>query len=86
MKVIKVELENPFQADVLSEMLTEEGIPHDIVSNRSEAYDGLFQLSLGWGYIEIPEEFENRAAAVIQRYKAFIDDQSNTNVNSEPAE
>lgn len=76
MNVIKVDLENPFQADVLADMLTQEGIPHDVVSYHSEAYDGLFQLSQGWGYIEIPEAFEEKAAIVLQRYKAFLAEQS----------
>lgn len=76
MKMIRVKLDNSFQADVLSEMLTEEGILHQVVSNRSEAYNGLFQLSLGWGYIEIPEEFKQKASAVMARYTDFLNKQT----------
>lgn len=86
MKMIRVKLDNSFQADVLSEMLTEEGILHHVVSNRSEAYNGLFQLSLGWGYIEIPEEFKQRTADVMERYSAFIDGQSKSDSNSDSNE
>lgn len=69
MGVFKIELENEFEADVLSNILEEEGIPCLIVVNESLVYDGLFQASLGWGRIEVPSEHKEMAKVLLQRFK-----------------
>jgi len=47
---------NEFEAKLLDEILTDEGIPHLIRSYHDSAYDGLFQTQSVWGHIEAAEE------------------------------
>jgi len=72
MKIIQTSLENEFEADVLTGIFKEEGIPFTVVPHHSEAYDGLFQLTMGWGHIEIPEEYQKKAEQLIQDYKKSL--------------
>lgn len=50
-------LNNPLQAELIDKVLNERNIPHMIHSNFDSAYDGLFQLQKGWGYVKAPEEY-----------------------------
>ncbi len=52
-------LENQIEAQRLSSILDEEGIPHVVRSYYDSAYDGIFQSQRGWGHLEAPEEYEN---------------------------
>ncbi len=47
-------LENEFEAQLLDSILVERNIPHCITSYHDTAYNGLFQTSLGWGYVSAP--------------------------------
>jgi hypothetical protein len=49
---------NEFEAKLLSEILTEKGIPHIIRSYHDSAYDGLWQMQSSWGHLEAPEEYK----------------------------
>jgi hypothetical protein len=44
-------LENLIEAQVLEDLLGQDGIPHRIVSFHDTAYDGLFQFQRGWGAV-----------------------------------
>ena len=51
----KVEtLENEIEALLLDSILSEQNIPHLIISYHDTAYDGLYQTQKGWGYISAP--------------------------------
>ena len=50
-------LESEVQAQLLDDLLTQRGIPHLIRSYHDNAYDGVFQTTLGWGHIEAPAQF-----------------------------
>ncbi|MFW5729346.1 MAG: hypothetical protein ACOCYG_06745, partial [Spirochaetota bacterium] len=52
-----VELRNDIEARLLDAHLTELGIPHVLESFHDSAYDGIFQVQLGWGHIRAPEEY-----------------------------
>ena len=52
-------LENEMEAQRLSSILDEEGIPHVVRSYYDSAYDGIFQSQRGWGHLEAPEKYEN---------------------------
>jgi len=45
------------QARLLDSVLTEHGVPHMMCSYHDSAYDGIFQLSKGWGHVEAPESY-----------------------------
>jgi len=49
------ELHNQSEADYLSALLTEKGIPHLVRSFHDSAYDGIFQMQKGWGVLMAPE-------------------------------
>ena len=49
-------IENEVEALCLRSELEERGIPHAIQSHYDTAYDGLFQLSAGWGHVEAPSD------------------------------
>ncbi len=72
MKIFRIELNNEFEADVFAAILEEEKIPHTVVNHNSLAYDGLFQMTMGWGHIDIPEEFQKKAAELFQNYKKSL--------------
>ena len=40
------------------------------------AYDGLFQMTLGWGHVEIPEEFRAQAESLMEQYRQHQVEQS----------
>jgi hypothetical protein len=67
--MFRIELENEFEADVFSDLLVDEGIPFTVVSNYSRAFDGLYQMTMGWGHIEIPEVYKDQAEELFRNYK-----------------
>lgn len=69
MKTFQITLDNEFEADVLVSMFEQEKIPHSVVSHHSSAYDGLFQMTLGWGHLEIPEEYRQKSEALLEDYR-----------------
>ena len=72
MKIIRIELDNEFEADIFGALLEEERIPYAVINHHSLAYDGLFQMSMGWGHIEIPEEYQEKAVEIFQSYKRSL--------------
>lgn len=69
MKTFRIELDNVFQADQVDAILAAEGIPHIIITNQSLAYNGLFQVTRGWGEVEIPEEYRERAIKLLRDFE-----------------
>lgn len=69
MKTSRLVMDNEFESDMFTEILIEEKIPNNVFSYHSSAYDGLFQMSMGWGYIEVPEEYQKRAEELLQSLK-----------------
>jgi len=69
MNIFRIELDNEFEADVLAAIMEEEKIPHTVISHSSSAYDGLFQMTMGWGHMDIPEEYQKKAEELVQGYK-----------------
>ncbi|MCU0363505.1 MAG: hypothetical protein MUE32_09115 [Bacteroidales bacterium] len=50
-------LRNEIESILLSDILTERGIPHLVRSYHDSAYNGLWQAQAGWGHLEAPENF-----------------------------
>ena len=44
-------LENEIEARLLDSILSEMNIPHLVRSYHNEAYNGIFQLQMGWGSV-----------------------------------
>jgi hypothetical protein len=49
-------LENQFEAQLLTSVLSERGISHRLRSYHDTAFDGLFQTQKGWGYVSASEK------------------------------
>lgn len=49
-------VENAIEAQLLTSLLHQYGIPHHLRSYHDTAYDGIFQLQKGWGEIRGPAE------------------------------
>lgn len=72
MKIFRIDLDNEFEADVFAALLDEEKIPHAVINHYDLAYDGLFQMTMGWGHIDIPEEYQEKAKTLYQNYKKSL--------------
>ena len=65
-KAVKiVVLDNEVQARLLESLLKEQGIPHLIRSYHDSAYDGLFQVSKGWGCVEAPKRYKSKILKIL---------------------
>ena len=62
-------LENPVQATMVNDELHEREIPHVIIDHHDTALDGLFQHGWGWGRLEVPEEYGEEVAEILQEVK-----------------
>ncbi|KAF1084453.1 hypothetical protein SPSYN_02230 [Sporotomaculum syntrophicum] len=69
MKTFRLELDNVLDAIFFTDMLDAEAIPYAIVEHGSHAYDGLFQMTMGWGYLEIPVAYQEQVLELYQIYK-----------------
>ncbi|TVQ26535.1 MAG: hypothetical protein EA382_05235 [Spirochaetaceae bacterium] len=67
-------LNNQVEAQLLSALLTEEGIPHFLRSFHDSAYDGIFQTQFGWGRLESDPRHHDR---VIELLSALRHESSN---------
>ncbi|RLA78892.1 MAG: hypothetical protein DRG36_05670 [Deltaproteobacteria bacterium] len=68
MKKVTV-VENKFEADLIADALSREGIRHLVRSYEDTAYDGIFVLQKGWGAILVAEEDEGRALEIIRELR-----------------
>ena len=59
-----VVLQNALEAKLMESVLKERDIPHRMRSYHDSAYDGLFQVTKGWGHVEAPEEYEDQIKAI----------------------
>ena len=58
-------IENEIEALRLESELDERGIPYAVRSYRDTAYDGLFQLSAGWGRLEAPAQSRKEILTIL---------------------
>jgi len=58
-------LEHQIEAQIVDDFLTEQNIPHYIKSFHSEAYDGLFQFSSGWGAVFAPQIYHRTIQEIL---------------------
>lgn len=72
MDTIKLGIENKFEADIFTNILDEEKINYDLIETHSLAYDGIFEMTMGWGYLEIPQEFKEKAEALYKEFKESL--------------
>lgn len=61
-----LDLENEFEAGLLSRELEELDIPHEIHSLHDQAFDGLYQMMHGWGFVSAPPEKADEIKSIYQ--------------------
>ncbi len=52
-----VEFKNEIEARLVTSHLDQQSIPYQLVSNHDSAYDGIFQVQMGWGHLLAPAEY-----------------------------
>jgi len=57
-------LKNEAEARLLEATLRERNIPHFMKSYGDRAYDGIWQLQLGWGQVDAPPEYRAEIQAI----------------------
>ncbi len=60
-----VVIDNEIEAQLISSVLNERGIPHEIYSFQDNAFDGLFQTQKGWGKVMAPKSVEAEILEII---------------------
>jgi hypothetical protein len=73
MDTIRLSIENKFEADIFTNILDEENISYDLIETHSLAYDGIFEMTMGWGYVEIPQEFKEKAEELYKEFKESLE-------------
>jgi hypothetical protein len=69
-KVIKIlTLNNEIEARAMEQLLKDNNIPFNLKSLRDPAYDGIFQVHMGWGFIEAPEDYKDEIINVYNNFK-----------------
>lgn len=62
-------LDNLFEAQRLTFILEEEGIPFAIKSFHDSAYNGLFQSYLGWGIVLASADHEETIGQILEKIR-----------------
>ncbi len=58
-------VENAIEAQLVSSVLQERDIPHEILSFQDTAFDGLYQTQKGWGKIMAPASYKNEILEIV---------------------
>lgn len=58
-------LANEVEARLIDAILSDQGIPHMLISYMDTAWNGLFQSSGGWGHIEAPPAHREEILAIL---------------------
>ncbi len=61
---------NEIEANLLDAVLTGEDIPHIMQTNYDLAYDGIFQRSEGWGWVQAPPEHAEHILTLLANIRA----------------
>lgn len=69
--------ESAFEADRFKAALEQEGFTVLIRTFEDTAYDGIYVAQKGWGYVEVPENEQERAARIVEDLeKAFPEEEN----------
>jgi hypothetical protein len=75
--VSRIDIRDEIEWQQLRAVLEEREIPHYVRSYHDSAYDGLFQLQLGWGYVETPARYGsevNRLLTSLRDHRSALPD------------
>ncbi len=63
-------LDNKVEASILHSLLEEREIPHVMISYHDSAYNGIFQVQMGWGHVETPMDYIQEVRELYEDIKA----------------
>ena len=67
-------LDNIIEAQLVESILNEQNIPHLIRSFHDTAYDGLFQVQMGWGKLCAPLSYKQEIAEILNDVRSHNHD------------
>lgn len=62
-------IDNAIEAQLITSILNERNIPHQMRSHHDTAYDGLYQAQKGWGDLKAPLGFEAEIKTIIHQIR-----------------
>ena len=74
-----IAIEDAIEAQLISSVLEDRGIPHQVYSFYDTAFNGLFQTQKGWGKLMAPPSFRDQVIGIVE-------DIRNNPPSSEPIE
>ena len=63
-------LDNVIEAQLIESILNEQNIPHRIRSFHDTAYDGLFQVQMGWGELCAPVSQKQKIIEILNNIRS----------------
>lgn len=70
--------DHEIEAELMAEILEQEGIDYHIQSYHQAGLNGIFQLEYGWGHLEVEEEYKEQVLAIYEELKKGIADGGDT--------
>ena len=67
-------LDNIIEAQLVESILNEQNIPHFIRSFHDTAYDGLFQVQMGWGKLCAPLSYKQEIIEILNDVRSHHHD------------
>jgi len=67
-------LDNIIEAQLVESILNEQNIPHFIRSFHDTAYDGLFQVQMGWGKLCAPFSYKKEIIEILNDVRSHNHD------------
>ncbi|MCX6903644.1 MAG: hypothetical protein NTW03_09240 [Verrucomicrobia bacterium] len=77
-------LNHEVEAERLDSELTALAIPHVMITYSDSAFDGLFQMSHGWGHVEAPQQHRDTILEIVEQIRQERSD-STPSVPEDPA-
>ncbi len=73
MSTYRLNMKNKFESDIFIDVLEKENIPFAVIQNESLAYNGIFEMTMGWGYVEVPLAYQERADKILKELLESFD-------------
>ncbi len=74
METVRIPIRDPFEADIYIDILKTENIPYALIPNESLPYNGIFEMTMGWGVVDVPKEYEALAVELLTALRDTYED------------
>ena len=78
-----VDFKNAIEAELFCNILDDNNIPYHLHSLNDSAYDGIYQFTHGWGFLEAKQEYKEQIVALYNDFKnsEIMNDENKQNDN-----